>query len=171
MENKETDFDDNWIEEFEDDDKKYDVFNEEENDSIKINILYVNKRNEIEKINEKSIILNKPNKINKEELIKLIKENEKPNKIKYRLLSILVYNLSLRNEEIKNFLRNSNEYNFLTSLTHIDDYGFKSSINCLQDINTLYILFNEENIDIKNRATTKRVRFNLANGKTRRKKV
>jgi hypothetical protein len=171
MENKETDFDDNWIEEFEDDDKKYDVFNEEENDSIKINILYVNKRNEIEKINEKSIILNKPNKINKEELIKLIKENEKPNKIKYKLLSILVYNLSLRNEEIKNFLRNSDEYDFLTSLTHIDDYGFKSSINCLQDINTLYVLFNEENIDIKNRATTKRVRFNLANGKTRRKKV
>jgi len=171
MENKETDFDDNWIEEFEDDDKKYDVFNEEENDSIKIHILYVNKRNEIEKINEKSIILNKPNKINKEELIKLIKENEKPNKIKYKLLSILVYNLSLRNEEIKNFLRNSDEYDFLTSLTHIDDYGFKSSINCLQDINTLYILFNEENIDIKNRATTKRVRFNLANGKTRRKKV
>ena len=171
MENKETDFDDNWIEEFEDDDKKYDVFNEEENDSIKIHILYVNKRNEIEKINEKSIILNKPNKINKEELIKLIKENEKPNKIKYKLLSILVYNLSLRNEEIKNFLRNSDEYDFLTSLTHIDDYGFKSSINCLQDINTLYILFNEENIVIKNRATTKRVRFNLANGKTRRKKV
>ena len=170
MEDKETCFDDSWIEEFEEDDKQYDMFSQEENDSIKINILYVNKKNELEKISEKSIILSNPNRINNEELIRLIKDNEKHDKIKYKLISILVYNLNLRHEEIKNFLRNSDEYDFMTSLKHIDDYGFKSSINCLQDINTLYILFNEET-DIKNRSNTKRVRFNLANGKTRRKKV
>ena len=28
------------------------MFNQEDNDSLKINILYVNKRNELEKINE-----------------------------------------------------------------------------------------------------------------------
>ena len=48
MECNEEVFDESWIEEFEQEDKEYDMFNEEENDSIRVNILYVNKRNDLE---------------------------------------------------------------------------------------------------------------------------
>ena len=176
-------FDDSWIDEFENDDKKYDMFNQEDNDSLKINILYVNKRNELEKINEKRIKLNTSNKITKEELIQLIKSNQRQENKKYKLISVLIYNLILTHEELKNFLRNGEEYSFMTSLKNIDDYGFKPTIHCLQEINTLYILLSEDtnvrktkNANDANDANdanhTKRVRFNLLNGgKTRRRRI
>jgi hypothetical protein len=171
-------FDENWIDEFENDDKKYDMFNQEDNDSLKINILYINKRNELEKINEKHIKLNTPNKIKKEELIRLIKDNQKQENKKYKLISVLIYNLNLTHEELKNFLRNGDDYSFITNFKNIDDYGFKPTIHCLQEINTLYILFNEDTNNTnntkntKNTNNTKRVRFNLLNGgKTRRRRI
>jgi hypothetical protein len=160
-------FDESWIDDFEEEDKQYEMFFPEENTNIKINLLYVNKRNELEKISEKSIQLSTPNKIKKEELIKVIKENEKLDKIKYKLISILVYNLTLKHDDMKNFLRNDENYNFMTNLKNIDDFGLESSINCLQNINTLFILFNED--DTKKNNNTKRVKFNLLKGKTRRK--
>ena len=168
MECNEEVFDESWIEEFEQEDKEYDMFNEEENDSIRVNILYVNKRNELERVNEKNIKLSTPNKIKKEELIRLIKENEKQDKIKYKLISLLVYNLTLKHDELKNFLRNDESFNFMTSLRNIDDYGIDSTINCLQDVNTIFILFNED--EKKPGKHTKRVKFNLLAGKTRRRK-
>jgi hypothetical protein len=168
METNEEVFDENWIEEFEQEDKEYDIFNEAENVSIQVNILYVNKRNELERISEKSIKLSTPNKIKKEELIRLVKENEKQDKIKYKLISILVYNLTLKHDELKNFLRNGESFNFMTSLRNIDDYGIDSTINCLQDVNTIFILFNED--EKKPGKHTKRVKFNLLAGKTRRRK-
>ena len=168
MESSEEVFDESWIEEFEEEDKEYDMFNEEENDSIRVNILYVNKRNELERVNEKNIKLSTPNKIKKEELIRLIKENEKQDKIKYKLISLMVYNLTLKHDELKNFLRNDNEYDFMTSLRNIDDYGLCSTIHCLQDVNTIFILFNED--EKKLGKHTKRVKFNFLAGKTRRRK-
>jgi hypothetical protein len=168
MESSEEVFDESWIEEFEEEDKEYDMFNEEENDSIRVNILYVNKRNELERVNEKNIKLSTPNKIKKEELIRLIKENEKQDKIKYKLISLMVYNLTLKHDELKNFLRNDNEYDFMTSLRNIDDYGLCSTIHCLQDVNTIFILFNEDEKKVGKH--TKRVKFNFLAGKTRRRK-
>jgi|TARA_B110000285_G_scaffold41949_1_gene46212 hypothetical protein len=167
MEDNNEKFDESWINEFEEEDKQYEMFFPEENTNIKINLLYVNKRNELEKISEKSIQLCTPNKIKKEELIKVIKENEKLDKRKYKLISILVYNLTLKHEDLKNFLKNSDNYNFMTNLKNIDDYGLESSINCLQNINTLFILFNEDTKKIGN--NTRRVKFSLLQGKTRRK--
>jgi hypothetical protein len=169
MESNEEVFDESWIKEFEQEDKEYDMFNEEENDSIRVNILYINKSNELERITEKNIKLASPNKIKKEELIRLIKENEKQDKIKYKLISLLVYNLTLKHDELKNFLRYDNQYNFMTSLKNIDDYGINSTIHCLQDVNTLFILFNEDD-EKKTGKHTKRIKFNLLAGKTRRRK-
>ena len=168
MESKEEVFDESWIEEFEQEDKEYDMFNEEENDSIQVNILYINRRNELERVNEKNIKLSSPNKIKKEELIRLIKDNENQDKTKYKLISILVYNLTLNHGELKNFLRNDESFNFMTSLRNIDDYSIDSTINCLQDVNTIFILFNEDKKPPGKH--TKRVKFNLLAGKTRRRK-
>lgn len=161
-------FDDEWINKFENEEKKYDVFYPKELQNLKINCLYINKINELEKITEKNVILNKSNKIKKEELIQLIKDNDKIDRNKYKLISILVYNFNLESNELKNFLKNSDSYEFLNSLKNIDDFTLDSSINYFHNINSLYIIYSA--IEKSNNVNTKRVRFNIQKGKTRRKK-
>ncbi len=75
-------FDEEWIKDFEEEDKEYSMFNEVEVNNIKVTFLYTNKRNELEKISEKQIELSNSNVIKKEELIKIIKGNDKLDKIK-----------------------------------------------------------------------------------------
>lgn len=161
-------FDDEWINKYEDEEKKYEVFYPENIKYLKVNCLYVNKRNELEKIIEKEINLTKENKIQKEELIKLVRDNCKLDKIKYKLISILVYNFNLENNELKNFLRESQQFELLTNLKNIDDFSLEQSIGYFHNLNNIYIIYNSiEQIHVKD---TKRVRFNLLKGKTRRKK-
>ena len=120
----------------------------------------------------KKIKLEKHNEIQKNELLALIKQHDKIDNIKYKVLSILVYNFTLQNDEMKNFLNNSNKYNFMTSLKQIDTYQLGSSIECISDINNLYIIFYQDvsNTLSSSKHQTKRVRFNLTHGKTRRKR-
>ena len=65
----------NWIKDFENEERYYTMFYPEKARSIKVDFLYVNKHKEIEKISEKVLFLRTENKITKEELIQLVKEN------------------------------------------------------------------------------------------------
>jgi len=162
-------FDDDWINKNENEEKKYEIFYPEEVKYLKVNCLYINKKNELEKITEKEINLNKGNKIEKEELVKLIRENDKIDKTKYKLISILIYNFNLENNELKNFLKDNQEFNLLTNLKNIDDYTFESSLSYFHNLNNIYIVFNA--LEKNNIPNTKRVRFNIQKGKTRKKKI
>ena len=184
-----------WIEEYEKEDKSYKMFYPEPVSRIKANILYVNKKNELEKIREEFIYLSVSNLIKKGELIRLIKAYDINDEIKYKLVSIVVYNIDIRHDELKNYLNGCEKYNFITSLRNIEDYELKSTLNYLQQINNIYIVFNEEekkeipsaikkirtyddststststSTSNSNHKTTKRVKFSLPNKKTRRRK-
>ena len=160
--------DTSWIESYEEEEKHYNMFYPEPNKNIKVNILYINKNKDLEKINEKQIKLTTENVIKKEEWIKWIKDSEKLDKKKYKLISILIYNLNIENRELKNFLHNTEKYDFMTNLKNLDTYELVSTINCLQEINNIYIVLMEE--DKKPGQHTKRVRFNILHSKTRKKK-
>ncbi len=168
MDSDNEEFDDDWINKYEDEEEKYKVFYPEEVKYLKVNCLYINKKNELEKITEKEIHLNKGNKIEKEELVKLIRENEKMDKTKYKLISILLYNFNLENNELKNFLRGNQEFKLLNNLRNIDDYSFEPSLSYFHKINNIFIVFNA--LEKTNIPNTKRVKFNLQKGKTRRRK-
>ena len=159
--------DTSWIDNFEKEEKYYIMFYPEKIKEIRVNMLYINKKNELEKISEKMLQLNVENRIKKEELIKLIKENEKIDRIKYKLTNILVYNLTINNDELKNFLKKSNNYDFMTNLKNLEDFELNSTINCLQKVNNMYIILVEDEKKIN--ATTKRVKFNLSSHKKTRK--
>jgi hypothetical protein len=160
-----------WIKDFENEERYYTMFYPEKARSIKVDFLYVNKNKEIEKISEKVLFLRTENKITREELVQLVKENEKIDKIKYKLVSVLIYNITLRHEELRNFLHGSDNYDFMTILKNIDDYDLQSSVNCLQSVNNMYIIYTEDINDGKPKmANTKRVRFNIVDKKTRRRK-
>lgn len=161
-----------WIEQFEKEEYKYAMFYPQKIKEMSVSILYINGQNELEKISVKKMKLEKHNEIQKTELLTLIKQHDKIDNIKYKILSILVYNFTLQNDEMKNFLNNSNKYNFMTNLKQIDTFQLESSIECISDINNLYIIFYQDNKNTTSASTqqTKRVRFNLTNGKTRRKR-
>ena len=125
-----------WIEEYEKEDKSYKMFYPEPVSRIKVNILYVNKKNELEKIREEFIYLSVSNLIKKGELIRLIKAYDINDEIKYKLVSIVVYNIDIRHDELKNYLSGCEKYNFITSLRNIEDYELKSTLNYLQQINS-----------------------------------
>jgi len=161
----------NWIKDFENEERYYTMFYPEKTRSIKVDFLYINKNKEIEKISEKVLFLRTENKITKEELIQLVKENEKIDKMKYKLVNVLIYNITLKHDELRNFLHGSDNYDFMTNLKNIDDYELQSSVNCLQSVNTMYIIYTEDINDGKPKmANTKRVRFNIVDKKTRRRK-
>jgi len=140
--------DDLWINEFENNDKPYNDLYKDNIFSININIFYINKDNDIEKVTEESFLLHKPNIISREEIIGIIKKKCLMNGNNYSLLSILKYNITLNPEDIHLFLRTNNfdYYNdgFLTSLKNIDSIVFDKTIIAFQDLNTLFILFYEK---------------------------
>jgi hypothetical protein len=167
--NEEELFDDTWINNFESEDDKYKIFYIDEMSNIKVNCLYINKNKELEKITEKYINLKTNNKLEKGELIKLIKDNEKIDKDRYKLISILIYNFNLENTELKNFLKDNKDYDLLKKLNNIDDYMFDESIKYFQKLNNIFIIFNAE--EKSKLPLTKRIKFKINNGRTRRKRV
>jgi hypothetical protein len=175
-----------WINQYEDEDKYYELFYPENAKKIKVSILYVNKKKELEKINEKMVYLNTENKITREEFVRIIKDNERMDKLRYKLLSIVIYNIELKHSDLRNYMNGTEKYDFITNLRNIEDYELRPTINCLQEINNLYVIFNEQPDEDKKLCspsssttsatataispTTKRVRFSLTDKKTRRRR-
>ena len=156
--------DDLWINEFESNDKPYNDLYKDNIFSININIFYINRNNNIEKVTVESFLLQKPNIISREEVIGIIKKKSLMNGNNYSLLSILKYNITLNPEDIQLFLRTDNFdcYNdiFFKSLKNIDTIVFDNTIIAFQDLNTLFILFYEKdknNIMTTNMNNTRKI--------------
>ena len=150
--------DTDWIEEYENEDSSYELFYPEALSKIKVNILYVNTRNELEKMREELIYLSVPNRITKEELLRVIKRYDISDTIKYKLVSILVYNVDIQHNELKNYLYGPDKYNFITSLRNIEDYELKPTSKYLEKVNNLFIIFSEKEKEKEEDATIKKIR-------------
>lgn len=141
------DLDLSWIDEFEKIDNEYKNYYSEELSFIRIHSIYVNTNNEIEQVREEKILLKIPGVLQKEELLSVIKHNSFLNYIKYSLLSILKFNISLEPIHLKTFLRNKNSEigsPFLHSIKNLDSIKFEKSITMFHDINDLLIIFHKK---------------------------
>jgi hypothetical protein len=150
--------DNRWIQEFELTDKHYKKFYNEVVDNIKISSIYVDKNNNIENIKQETLHLSRENLITKEEIIKKIKHNSYNQNKRYTLLSLLKYNVELETSNVIHYLKKGNktkEDNYLTLLTNIDNIPLKNTIDMMQDLNTIFILFYEKSHTSNN--TTKKV--------------
>jgi hypothetical protein len=151
-EDKVENLDDSWIQDFDKIDKPYQDFYKENVYYVHINIFYVNKDNEIDKITNEIFFMKNHNVISREEIIDIIKHNSLYNANMYSLLSILKYNITVNPEDVTYFVDiKDNEvtefYNdkFLTVLQHIDTIVFERTISMFQELNTLIIIFYEKN--------------------------
>jgi len=151
------DLDTKWIDEFDKLDNEYKSYYKEDLTFIKIHSIYININNEIEKIIEEKIILKTPGLICKNEILGLIKKNMYSNNIKYKLLSILKFNIDIEPYYLKQFLKytinnSKNSINkkgqlvnvgnqFLHINKNIDDIYFEKSISMFHDINDLIFIY------------------------------
>lgn len=165
---------DDWINNFDKNDNLYKDFYKDNLYYINIDFIYINRNNEIEKIKQESVLLSVQNYITRDELIGILKKNSIDNNIKYSLMSILKYNITLEPDDIKNFLLTDNTtfYNdkFLIINRDIDTIVFEKTINMFQDLNSLFIIFYENTKENKsanmNSSTKKAYIKKMANRKT-----
>jgi len=159
-----------WIQEFESVDYNYKQFYNEVVGDIKICSIYVDKNNNIENIKQEILELSRENLITKEEIIKIIKQNSINQKKRYTLLSLLKYNIDLDASNVVHYLKQKQMKidAYLTLVKNIDNIPLNSTINMMQDLNTIFILFYEKNATSNN--STKKVYINNHN-KTKKKQL
>lgn len=139
-----------WIEQFKREEDDYNDFYKEPVTSIKVFFLYVNKNNELEHIYSDLCLLIDNRVIKRETIISLIKHNQYFHSIKYKLLSILKYNIDLEPNEVTNYIYETTSREtetppsmFFTAEKYLNDIYFADSINMFQDLNALFFIFCE----------------------------
>ena len=155
---------DEWINTFEKTDKLYQDFYKDDLYYVNLKFCYVNRNDEIDKIIEEAFLMSNKNYITREEILQILKKSTVENGIKYSLLSILRYNITLDADDIKNFIiyssKNENENSFLKTINNIDAIPFEKTINMFQDLNELIFIYYEKSQELKKvdpNNTTKKV--------------
>ena len=132
---------------------------------LAIQFVYIDKNNEIIHIKKQRVKLSEKNKILKEQFVGLVSKNFIYDNTKYKLQSVLKYNIDIPPEKIK-FLK---EYSFFSIIKNIGDIYFKNSIGMFHSLNALTILFREqEKINTPIR-TKKNLQIKKSHVKTARK--
>ena len=83
---EEIELNDEWINNFEKTDKLYQEFYKDNIYYVNLKFIYINRNNEIEKINKESFLMSKPNFILREEIIQILKMSSINNYKRYSLL-------------------------------------------------------------------------------------
>jgi hypothetical protein len=155
--------DDAWVTEYKREEERYNDFYNEKVNNIKVFFMYINTDKTIVNIRQESLSLNNDSILTKEQLIKIIKDKQKLNNVKYKLFSIVRYNIDLEPGEINDFIsdnisvsdtisntisntitKNDNYNNrFFIDEKNINDIYFTKTITIFQDLNALYIIFKE----------------------------
>jgi hypothetical protein len=162
------DLDTTIIDEFEKDDELYNDFYKDKIEQINLYILYVDNNNDIFHIKKDTATLNN-GQLEKDNLKKLIRQYIRYENKKYRLISLLKWNITIEPDEISNYLRNEKEFDFIKSIRNINSIEFEDSINLFHNLNSLYLVFHERWKLLENK--TKKVYLNkkLSKNKTRSK--
>jgi hypothetical protein len=164
MELEYNELNDDWIHHFEKTEKIYEDFYKDDLYYTNVKIMYINKNNEIEKIKHDTFLMTVSNYISREDILDILKRNAIDNDTRYKLLSILRYNITLESEDIKSFLQDSLQESFLFTHKHIDAIQFEKSIHMFHDLNDVFFLFYETSNELKEsdpHNTTKKIYLNL----------
>ena len=129
----EEELDESWITQIEDEEKEYNSFYKEENETIELVYIYINKENKIYYVKKDMVVLE--NKIlDKTKLLFLLKNNKKYNNKQHKLISILQYNIDLSPQELSLYLKNEDNFNFLSIKSNLTDLKWDDTINLFKDI-------------------------------------
>ena len=99
-------------------------------------------------------------------MIYILKKNKQNNKKNHKLISVLQYNIDLEPEEVLNYLKYKENYNFLTVVSKVNDILWNDTISIFKNLNSLHVIYYEE--PVKKSNNTKKVY--IRNRKLKRKK-
>ena len=159
--------DDSWIKEIEEEEKDYNSFYKEENETIRVNYIYIDKSSKIYYV-KKEILMLEEKKIDKTKLIFLLKKNKNYNNKNHKLISILQYNIDLSPEDLGLYLKDNNNFNFLTVKSSLNELKWDDSINLFKGLNSLHIIYYEDSV--KKSSNTKKVYIRKLNKRKSRRK-
>ena len=132
-----------WIKNYKDNEKEYNIFYKSEVLTIEVNYIFINKNNEIIKRKRKKVKYNKEaREITDFYPSKLIKK-------KYKLTAVFKYNNIIEEEDV---LNDNEEEIYLTPINLDEEIIFEKTIEFFQDLNALYMIFTEQQ---KNNSTKK----------------
>ena len=199
IDTNEIDIDNNWVDTYKKNEEHYNDFYNEKVSTIQLFFLYINSEKELVNIKRELLTLNVANILPREQLIALIKEKQHFNQVKYKLFSLVRYNINLQPEEIDDFICPNNvcetnvcetnvcetnvcetnvcETNvytnrFFTPESHVNDIYFQDTISIFQDLNSLYIIFKADPPNKKKSSTnnfTKKLKASIKRRHTRYK--
>jgi hypothetical protein len=161
-------FDNSWLEEYEQMEKDYEIFYKETVENIKCFYVYISKTNEIKNLHQEDVILSN-GILKKDQLLILIKNNKNKNGTSHRLKHLLKYNIFLEPDRVEDFLYNKLNEQYLKPMTFLEDLYFEKTINALQDLNSLYFIFCERQTRDANKIQTKKKITFIGHRKSRRK--
>lgn len=111
---------------------------------INIYLTYINIDNEIEIISRKKLYIeNRQNTIMRNQLVDVIKNNQRRNNITYKLISIMVYNINVTPETLSDYIEKPEDFISLFTLSRIDSFELQSTISILKEFNAMYFFFFE----------------------------
>jgi hypothetical protein len=117
-----------------------------------IHTIYINRNNEIDIINKETFLLSTPNIITREEIVGILKKKSYYNDKRYKLISILKYNITLEPENVLKYINcndhEMNKYNYLEDIKHIDEIHFEKCITMFQDLTDIYCIFFEKSTEL-----------------------
>lgn len=164
------DLDTTIIDEFEKDDELYNDFYKDKIEHINLYILYVDNNNDLFHIKKDTASLNN-SRLEKDDLKNLIRQYIRYEGKKYRLISLLKWNITIEPEEISEYLRNEKEFDFIKSIRNISSIEFEDSINLFHNLNSLYLVFHERWKLLENKTKKVYLDKKLTKNKTRSKKT
>ena len=138
--------DTSWMDILEKEEEDYKSFYKENIDIVKIFYTYVDSNNKIYYVKKDNLLIEN-NKINRDELIYILKKNKQNNKKNHKLISVLQYNIDLEPDEVLNYLKNKENYNFLTVVNKVHDILWNDTISIFKNLNSLHIVYYEEPIN------------------------
>ena len=109
---------------------------------INIYLTYINIDNEIEIISRKKLYIeNRHNTITRNQLVDVVKNNQRRNNINYKLISIMVYNINVIPETLSDYIEKPEDFISLFTLSRIDSFELQSTISILKEFNAMYFFF------------------------------
>lgn len=143
-----------WLREFKEQEKDYNMFYKDKPTSVKLYFLYVNHYNVVEFFKNDTYLLNQEKSyddasaeeamLRKDVLLSIIKNNTELNGRKYKLVSLLKFNLDIEPEDIISMtLDKQDGTEYLSSEKEIKDIIFHDTICIFQDINSLFFVYQE----------------------------
>jgi hypothetical protein len=112
--------------------------------SIKIYLTYINTENEIETIRQKKLNIEVgSNIVTRNQLINIIKDNQKRNNVKYKLMSVMVHNINVTPDTLASYIENPGDFISLFTLSRIDSFELQPTISMLKQYNGIYFFFFE----------------------------